>query len=56
MAGMTRLQIVTEVCDVVGKNLGASAPSGGLLQDRVVNYLNWGQRRIANHYSMERSG
>lgn len=51
MAGLTRLQIVTEICDTVGKNLGASAPSGALLQDRVVNYLNWAQRRIANHYS-----
>lgn len=51
MAGMTRIQIVTEICDVVGKNLGASAPSGALLQNRVVTYLNWGQRRIANHYS-----
>jgi len=51
MAGMTRVQIVTEICDIVGKNLGASAPSGALLQDRVVNYLNWGQRRIANSYT-----
>ena len=51
MAGLTRLQIVTEICDIVGKNLGASAPSGGLLQDRVVFYLNWAQRRIANHYT-----
>lgn len=51
MAGMTRAQMVAEICDVVGKNLGASAVSGALLQDRVVNYLNWAQRRIANHYS-----
>lgn len=51
MAGMTRLQIVTEICDIVGKNLGASAPSGALLQNRVVTFLNWAQRRIANHYS-----
>ena len=51
MAGMTRVQIVTEICDVVGKHLGATAPSGALLQDRVVNYLNWAQRRIANHYT-----
>jgi hypothetical protein len=51
MAGMTRLQIVTEICDIVGKGMGASAVSGGLLQNRVVTYLNWGQRRIANHYS-----
>lgn len=50
MAGLTRIQIVTEICDVVGKNLGATAPSGALLQNRVVNYLNWAQRRIANHY------
>lgn len=48
---LTRLQIVTEICDVVGKNLPATAPSGSLLQDRVVNYLNFAQRRIARHHS-----
>lgn len=51
MAGMSRVQLVTEICDIVGKGSGATAVSGGLLRDRVVNYLNWGQRRIANHYS-----
>jgi hypothetical protein len=49
---MTRLQMVTEICDTVGKALGASAVSGATLQTRVENYyLNWAQRRIANHYS-----
>lgn len=48
MAGvLTCTQIVTEICDVVGKRVGASAPSGTALQSRVVNYLNFGQRRIA---------
>ncbi|MBU2052504.1 hypothetical protein KKH13_04845 [Patescibacteria group bacterium] len=48
---LTRIQIVTEICDIVGKNLPATAPSGALLQNRVVNYLNWGQRRVAKHHS-----
>ena len=44
---LTATQLVTEICDIVGKRVGASAPSGAALQDRVVNYLNFGQRRIA---------
>lgn len=51
MAQLNRLQLVTHICDIVGKNLGASAPSGALLQDRVVTWLNFAQKRIANHYS-----
>ena len=51
MAQLTRLQLVTHICDIVGKHLGATAPSGALLQDRVVTWLNFGQKRIANHYS-----
>lgn len=51
MAQLNRLQMVTRICDVVGKNLGAAAPSGALLQDRVVDSLNFGQKRIARHYS-----
>jgi len=50
---MTRAQMVTEICNVVGKALGASAPSGALLQDRVVTYLNWGQKRIARVYDFD---
>lgn len=49
---MTRLQLTTEICDIVGKNLGAIAVSGTDLKTRVETYyLNWAQRRIANHYS-----
>lgn len=52
MAGMTRLQMVTEICDICGKAAGASSVSGSTLKTRVENYyLNWAQRRIANHYS-----
>lgn len=50
--GLTRAQIVTEICDIVGKATGASSVSGSTLKTRVENYyLNWAQRRIANHYS-----
>lgn len=50
---MTRAQFVTEICDVVGKNVSAAAVSGASLQDRVVTYLNWAQRRIARFYSFD---
>ena len=48
---MQRDQFVTEICDVVGKSVSASAVSGALLQDRVKTYLNWAQKRMARHYS-----
>lgn len=48
---MTRSQMVTEICDVVGKSAAAASVSGALLQDRVVTYLNWGQKRMARVYS-----
>jgi len=48
MAGtLTRDELVTEICDVVGKATSASAVSGSSLQTRVRMYLNWAQRRIA---------
>ena len=48
---MTRDQIVTEICDSVGKRVSASSISGATLQDRVRTYLNWAQKRIARFYS-----
>lgn len=48
---MTRTKLVTEICDIVGKATGASSVSGAALQDRVVTYLNWGQKRIARFYN-----
>lgn len=52
MSGLlTRDQLVTEICDVVGKSTSALAVSGATLQTRVQgNYLNWAQRRIAKSY------
>ncbi len=48
---LTRDQLVTEICDVVGKSTAALAVSGATLQTRVQTYyLNWGQRRIAKAY------
>jgi hypothetical protein len=43
--------LVTEICDVVGKSVSALAVSGASLQDRVVTYLNFAQRRIAKIHS-----
>lgn len=48
---LTGAQIVTEVCDIVGKSTAASSVSGADLQDRVLKYVNWGQKRIARVYS-----
>lgn len=48
---MTRLQIVTEVCDAVGKSVAASSVSGATLQSRVTTYFDWAQKRIARYYS-----
>jgi len=48
---MTSAQIITEICDVVGKSTTASAVSATELQVRVLNYLNMAQQRIARAYS-----
>ena len=48
---LDRDDMVTEICDVVGKSKAAASVSGAALQDRVVNYLNWAQRRTARFYS-----
>lgn len=51
MAGtLTRSQIETEVCDIVGKSVSGSAVSGASLQSRVRNYLEFSQRRLARAY------
>ncbi len=47
---MTRDQLVTEVCDTVGKKETGASVSGATLQTRVRTYLNWGQKRMARYY------
>ena len=48
---LTRDQLVTEICDTVGKSVSASSVSSTTLQTRVQTYyLNWAQRRIARAY------
>ena len=49
----TRDQMVTIVADALGKSRNASAISGALLGDRCVDFLNWGQERIARAYSFD---
>ena len=44
-------QMVTIVADAVGKSQNAAAISGALLGDRCIDFLNWGQQRIARFYS-----
>ncbi len=48
---LTRDQLVTEICDVVGKSTAGLSVSGTTLQTRVQTYyLNFAQRRIAKAY------
>jgi hypothetical protein len=49
----TRDQMVTIVADAVGKARAAISISGALLSDRCVDFLNWGQERIARAYSFD---
>jgi hypothetical protein len=53
MAQLTRAQLVTEICDIVGKKTSASSVSGKALQDRVPTYLNFAQRRMARMASFD---
>lgn len=54
MAGtMTRIQFVTEICDIVGKSTAGIAVSGASLQSRVLNYLEYAQRRVARAYNFQ---
>ena len=48
---LTGTQMITEVCDNVGKALTALSASSTNLEDRVLRYLNWGQRRINRAYT-----
>lgn len=48
---LTLAEMITEVCDVVGKSVSASSASGATLEDRVTRYLNFGQRRIARFHN-----
>lgn len=49
----TRTQMVTIVADALGKSKNALALSGATLGDRCVDFLNWGQERIARSYNFD---
>lgn len=53
MAALTRLEIVSEICDVVGKSTSATSTSNVLLSTRVVRWLNLAQQRICRMYSFD---
>ena len=55
MAGvLTRDQLSTEICDVVGKSGNAAAVSGASLTSRVNTlYLNNAQRRLARYWNWQ---
>lgn len=48
---MNRDDMVTEICDIVGKSVSASSVSGATLQTRVRTYLNFAQKRMARVYN-----
>lgn len=48
-----RLQMITVVADALGKSSKATSMSGALLGDRCIDFLNWGQQRIARAYNFE---
>lgn len=47
----TIAQMIPIITDALGKSQNASAISGALLSDRCLDFLNWGQQRIARFYS-----
>jgi hypothetical protein len=53
MSNKTRDQLVTIVADALGKSINASAISGSLLGTRCIDFLNWGQERIARSYNFD---
>ncbi len=49
----TRDQMVTIIADALGKSRAATAISGALLGDRCVDFITWGEQRIARSYNFE---
>lgn len=48
---MTVAEMLPIITDALGKSQNATAVSGALLSDRIINFLNWGQQRIARFYN-----
>jgi hypothetical protein len=48
-----RSQLVTVVADALGKAQAATAISGAQLGERCIDFINWGQHRIARYYSFD---
>ena len=44
-------QMITIIADALGKSENAAAISGALLGDRCLDFLNWGQQRMARIYN-----
>ena len=49
----TRDQFVAIIADALGKSQSASSISGTLLSTRCIDFLNWGEIRIARAYSFD---
>lgn len=47
----TVAQMLPIIADGLGKSENATALSGALLKDRCIDFLNWGQQRMARFYS-----
>lgn len=49
----TQAQFLTIIGDGLGKSLNATSLSGALLQNRLIDFLNWGQERICRAYNFD---
>jgi hypothetical protein len=47
----TAAQMITIVADALGKSESAASISGATLSTRCIDFLNWGQQRMARFYS-----
>ena len=49
----TQAQFITIIGDGLGKSTQATALSGATLNNRIVDFLNWGQERICRAYNFD---
>lgn len=49
----TQAQFLSIIADGLGKSLNATSLSGALLQNRLIDFLNWGQERICRAYNFD---
>ena len=53
MGVKTQAQFIPIIADALGKSTQAIALSGALLQNRIIDFLNWGQERVCRAYNFD---